>query len=99
MNQDIPALSQTEWKAVTVAINDAANCGCASGEPGRLGRIFAALTGIERPKPLADPRLEALRLFVCDTRRSRKPAESLVPALIDQGYNPAQVRAIALLAA
>lgn len=100
MSSDFPELSKAEWKAVSIAMNDAANCGCAArSEPNRLSRLFTALTGIERPRPLADPRLETLRQFVCDTHRNRRPAEHFVPALMDQGFNTAQVQALALLAA
>ena len=99
MDQELPTLSPAEWKAVSIAINDATNRGCGAGEPGPLARLITTLTGIERPRPLADPRLETLRRFVCDTRRSRGMADQFVPALMEQGFNQAQVRAIALLAA
>jgi hypothetical protein len=96
----MPMLSTQEWRAVRVAFNDAADTACiATREPGRLSRLFTALTGIEAKKPLADPRLETLRHFVCATRRTRKPAADLVPALIDQGFNRAQIDALAMLSA
>lgn len=97
-----PQLSQTEWAAVSVAFQDAAACGCSavSGAepPSLLGRIAEALFGTRRPTPLANPRLEAIRQFVCTTRRQRKPAADLVPMLADHGFNSAQIEAIALLA-
>ncbi|WP_010543030.1 hypothetical protein [Sphingomonas elodea] len=97
-----PVLSQTEWSAVSVAFQDAAACGCAAlpatDRPSLLGRVADALFGARRPTPLANPRLEAIRQFVCTTRRQRKPAEHLVPVLADHGFNPAQIEAIALLA-
>lgn len=97
-----PVLSQTEWAAVSVAFQDAAACGCvavsATARPSMLGRITDALFGSRRPTPLADPRLEAIRAFVCTTRRQRRPAANLVPVLADHGFNPAQIEAIALLA-
>ncbi|WP_333572292.1 hypothetical protein [Sphingomonas sp.] len=97
-----PELSKTEWAAVSVAFQDAAACGCvavsASARPSMLGRIADTLFGSRRPTPLADPRLEAIRQFVCTTRRQRKPAADLAPVLADHGFNPAQIEAIALLA-
>ncbi|PZU07500.1 hypothetical protein [Sphingomonas sp.] len=96
--QSQPSLSRSEWQAVSIAFNDAAQCGCASArEPGPLRRLYGALTGNRPPRPLADQRLEAIRSFVCTTRRSRKPAEDLVPTLRGQGFSPAQVDALALL--
>ncbi len=97
----MPALSTAEWRAVRVAFNDAADarCGGITAEPGRLSRLFTMLTGIEPKRPLADPRLETLRSFVCETRATRREASALVPALSAQGFNRAQIRALALLAA
>ncbi|WP_294332836.1 hypothetical protein [uncultured Sphingomonas sp.] len=97
-----PQLSQIEWAAISVAFQDAADCGCSalSGtrSPSLLGRIADTLFGLRRPTPLANPRLEAIRQFVCITRRQRTPAADLVPMLADHGFNPAQIEAIALLA-
>jgi hypothetical protein len=97
-----PELSQTEWAAVSVAFQDAAACGCsavpATERPSLLGRVADTLFGARRPTPLANPRLEAIRQFVCTTRRQRQPAAHLVPVLADHGFNPAQIEAIALLA-
>ncbi len=96
-----PELSQTEWAAVSVAFQDAAACGCtavpATDRPSLFGRVADTLFGARRPTPLANPRLEAIRQFVCTTRRQRRPAEDLVPVLADHGFNPAQIQAIALL--
>ncbi|MDO6413283.1 hypothetical protein Q4F19_02710 [Sphingomonas sp. BIUV-7] len=93
-----PQLSRSEWQAVSIAFKDVAQCGCTSNrEPGKLRKFYGVLTGNRAPRPLADQRLEAIRSFVCSTRRSRKPAEALVPSLRDQGFSPAQVDALALL--
>ncbi len=94
-----PMLSRSEWKAVAIAFNDAADRGCAlPGEKsGVLGRVLGAVTGIKPLAPLADPRLEAIRGFVCDTRRHRRPADRYVPVLEAQGFSHAQVEALALL--
>ena len=93
-----PTLRRSEWQAVSIAFKDAAHCGCTSTrEPGRLRKLYSVLTGNRPPSPLADERLEAIRSFVCTTRRSRKPAKDLVPVLRNQGFSPAQVDALALL--
>ena len=98
MNQ--PQLTKLEWQAVSVALNDAARCGCPPPDrPSLLHRIYAALTGNRRIMPLANPRLEAVRRFVCDTRRNRRPAETVVPELLAQGFSTRQIDALALLSA
>lgn len=93
-----PALSNAEWHAVSIALNDAATYRCASGaKQGWLGRFFTLLTGIEPQRPLADPRLETIRRFVCAQRRKPEVAERMVPELEAQGLSRAQVEALALL--
>jgi len=96
-----PRLSRTDWQAVSVALNDAAQCGCGevTGKPGAVGRLLGALTGNAPRPPLADPRLEAIRRFVCATRRGRRPADAHVPGLIAQGFSRDQIDALALLSA
>lgn len=98
-NPDV-ILSNLEWQAVAVALNDASRCGCGqTGKPGIARRVMRALTGIEAPRPLADPRLEAVRTFVCETNRHRRIAADHVPALRRHGFNERQVDALALLSA
>jgi hypothetical protein len=97
-------LSRTEWMAVSVALRDAADCGCAlPPEPGslrdRAGRIGRALLGRQPRTALADPRLEALRQFVCETRSRRRPALEHAGALAEQGFTRAQITALAMLSA
>lgn len=97
-----PKLNRTEWQAVSIGLQDAARCGCGdlsrSGSlRSRLSRLGRILTGIEAPKPFADPRLEALRSFVCATQRHRRRADEYAPALEQQGFNRAQIEALALL--
>jgi hypothetical protein len=95
-----PTLSQPEWQAVSIALSDASRHGCtAAGRPGPLRRLYRAITGNEGPRPLADPRLEAVRTFVCETHRQRRAAERHVPALRAHGFNDRQVDALALLSA
>jgi hypothetical protein len=93
-----PALSTAEWHAVSIALNDAATYRCASArKQGWLGRLFTTLTGIEPQTPLADPKLETIRQFVCANRRMPAAAERLVPQLEAQGFSHAQVEALSLL--
>ena len=92
-----PKLSRIEWQAVSIGLRDAATCGC--GDRPRSGSFGMRLTGIDGARTLADPRLEALRNFACASQRHRRPADEYAPALEAQGYNRAQIEAIALLSA
>jgi len=95
-----PKLSRSDWQAVSIALHDAGSSRCgASGKRGIVGRLFTAVTGEEPARPLADPRLEAIRSFVCATRRTRRPAERFVPDLEAQGFSRDQIDALALLSA
>lgn len=92
-----PELSPAEWRAVSIAINDAARYGCVERrEPGFFGRLYIALTGNTPPRPLADSRLEAIRSFVCEVRRYHRADPSRLEA---QGFNARQVQALTLLLA
>ncbi len=93
-----PQLSQAEWRAVAIALKDAE--GCDHGDRPAAGPIRKAIrwfTGTTPTNRLADPRLEAIRGFVCDTRRHRRVAERFVGALTEQGLNARQIDALALL--
>jgi hypothetical protein len=99
-----PNLNSAEWSVVSLALREAERRGCsAPPAPGslraKLERVWTIVTGIELPHRLADPRLEQLRRFVLATRKTRRIAEQFVPALLSQGYNRAELDAIALLAA
>lgn len=95
-----PELNENEWRAVSVALNDAARHDFIDSEgTGVFSRMLAWFTGIEARRPLADPRLEAIRAFVCTTRARRAAAVEFVPALAKHGYNDRQIAAMALLAA
>ncbi|MDB5737274.1 MAG: hypothetical protein JWO65_942 [Sphingomonas bacterium] len=102
--KDQPKLSQTEWQAVAVAIRDADNrrhgAARAVHEPeGRIASALRWLIGIEAPKPLADPRLDAVRRFVWAARSHGRNALELAPELMRFGYSPAQIEALRLVAA
>ncbi|WBO23414.1 hypothetical protein [Sphingomonas abietis] len=97
-----PHLTTAEWQAVTVALRDAARFGCAApqGKPeGRVSRLFRALTGIEQPRPLADPRLDAVRRFVCASRRNVARAREIASELMAMGYSRDQIEALRIVAA
>src|SRR3546814_6213633 len=99
MTTEKPRLSRIEWQAVSIGLQDAAKCGCGElPRPGSLrSRLSRMLTGIAAPRPLADPRLEAVRNFVCATQRHRRRADEYATALEQQGFNRAQIEALALL--
>ncbi|OHT20483.1 hypothetical protein [Edaphosphingomonas haloaromaticamans] len=95
---DAPTLSKLEWQAVAIGLREVDGCGCGSIEPpSRFRRLWTTLTGAEAVRPLADPRLEALRRFVCRLRRSGEDVEKLGQELIALGYSRNQVSAIAAL--
>lgn len=93
-----PSLSQSEWHAVSIALNDATrHTRVSDREPGVLARLYRLLTGNAPQRPLADPRLDAIRRFVWASRRRPECAEELAPELEKQGFSHAQVEALALL--
>jgi hypothetical protein len=97
-----PHLSTAEWQAVTVALRDVERFACATsdGKPeGVFSRLFRAITGIERPRPLADPRLDAVRRFVCASRRNMARAKEIARELLDLGYSDDQIEALRIVAA
>ena len=99
-----PSLNPEEWAVVRLALREAEQAfRAAPAEPGSLRakwqRLVSVMTGIEPPHGLANPRLETLRRFILTTRRTRRIAEQFVPDLLSEGYNSAEVEAIALLAA
>lgn len=96
-----PHLSTAEWQAVTVALRDAERFACAApkASEGRLSRLFRALTGIEKPRPLADPRLDAVRRFVCASRRNVARAKEVAIELTAFGYSRDQIEALRIVAA
>jgi len=97
-----PRLTTAEWQAVTVALRDVERFACAvpAGKPeGGLSKLFRALTGIEKPRPLADPRLDAIRRFVCASRRNMARAREIAGELMDFGYSRDQIEALRMVAA
>lgn len=95
-----PRLSHAEWRAVAVALRDVERFACAAprGKEGRFQRLFRLLTGFEAPRPLADPRLEAVRRFVCASRRNVARAREIGAELVAFGYSPSQIEALRIVA-
>jgi hypothetical protein len=96
-------LTDAEWQAVRIALADAQDHGAFDSGDGMVIGAFVGLyrlfTGHQPRRPLANPRLERLRHFVCAARRRRAIAEELVPELLDLGYSRAQLQAAAMLSA
>jgi hypothetical protein len=98
-----PHLTGLEWQVVATAFNDASGHRCGSArKPSRLisglRRLLEALTGVRAPQPLADPRLEKLRSFLCFTRDKGRPSQQTWEELLELGFSEAQIEALALLA-
>ncbi len=98
-----PSLTALEWQVVAAAFSDASGHSCGSArKPSRLVAAFhgmiRAVTGLRPPQPLADPRLEKLRYFLCFTRDHGRPSQRTWNELLELGFNEAQVEALALLA-
>lgn len=95
----VPMLSPLEWRVVSLALREAGEMSC-TGEPSRLRRwlrgVWSAITGWEPRRPLADPRLEMLRRFVC-TARGRRDAADIAARLIGMGFTRSQLAAVTLL--
>ena len=97
-----PRLTTAEWQAVTVALRDVERFTCAapaSQREGRFSRLFRAVTGIEKPTALADPRLDAIRRFVCASRRNVARARDIAAELVAFGYSRDQIEALRMVAA
>ncbi|CAN5128374.1 hypothetical protein BH10PSE13_BH10PSE13_21950 [soil metagenome] len=99
-----PDLSPREWQGVRQALATVAETRCVEPPlPGslrdRVGRIVDALAGREPHRNPLSPRQRALREFLCESGRTRRIAEDLVPVLGDHGFTRAQIEAMALLGA
>jgi hypothetical protein len=94
----VATLNRLEWQAVSIALNDAATCGC--GSITKRASVTKFLQSIFQVKPitaLADPKLEAVRRFVCETKQ-RGPSVSMhEAALAAHGYNGRQIAMLALV--
>ncbi|WP_380876811.1 hypothetical protein ACFB49_10220 [Sphingomonas sp. DBB INV C78] len=92
------ALDRLEWQALAIGLREAEACGCGGvAPPSRLSRLWTFLTGREAIRPLADPRLETLRRFVCRLHWNSPDTEAIGRELVAMGYSRNQVTAIAAL--
>lgn len=104
MMQDVlaqPRLTNAEWQAVKIALRDAdraVQVGSQDRPEGGLTRLFRLLTGIEKARPLADPRLDAVRRFVWASRRQVARAREIAAELRSFGYSSAQIEALRMVA-
>lgn len=92
-------LTREDWMAARIGIEDAARYGCR--EPvaprqtlGWFARAMVWLLGENAPRPLANPRLEAVRRFACATRAGHRPGVALVSELHRFGVQPAHLAAL-----
>ncbi|WP_380875567.1 hypothetical protein ACFB49_05100 [Sphingomonas sp. DBB INV C78] len=92
------ALSALEWRVVGLAIREAGRGGGIVIST-RWRRLVSILTGNEATRPLADPRLETLRSFVCAARNGHRLAERLASKLFEFGFSRDQIDAVRMLAA
>jgi hypothetical protein len=92
------ALSALEWQVIGLAIREAGRGGGIVVST-RWRKLVSLLTGRETTRPLADPRLETLRSFVCAARNGHRLAERLATRLIDLGFSRDQIVAVRMLAA
>ncbi|WP_232281116.1 hypothetical protein [Novosphingobium nitrogenifigens] len=93
-------LSREDWLAVKIGAEDAARHGCRQPaapreELGWFARAMLWLVGDDRPRALANPRLEAVRRFTCATRAGYRPSVALISELHGFGVMPNHLAAIA----
>lgn len=92
-------LSPVEARVCALALAEAARGRGTTFAATRWHRAIAWLTGRDIPRPLANPRLEALRRFVCAVRGGHARACDFGRALLDLGYSREQVHALRQLSA
>jgi hypothetical protein len=98
-----PRLTTSEWRAVAAAFEIASTHACGSirnGLPPTSGfrRFLRAFTCSRAPQPVAEPRLEKLRAFLCFARDNGQPSQAIGEELMALGFSKSQIEAFALLA-
>jgi hypothetical protein len=99
----IGGLTPGERQAVEIGRDDAFRFGWDVGLPGSgllqgmIGAV-ARLTGIKSVVPLADGRLEKLRLFAAMMRRGDQRVHAMGDDLLADGLTPAALREVIVLA-
>jgi hypothetical protein len=90
-DERMPAtLSPIEARVVELALSD----GASTLATARWRQVTAALLGLRPAKPLASPRLEALRRFVVAVRHAPARAAKEMSVLLGLGYSPEQLCAV-----
>lgn len=98
-----PILTLLEQSVVALAIKDA-DAGFAgplhreASLRAKLSMMYCKVAGVRGHTPLANPRLEMLRRFASATHRLRRPADTLIPELIAQGFDEEAITAVNRLA-
>lgn len=85
-------LNGAEQQAVRIGRGDAFRYGWDAGRARgpwqrRCATLLLRLTGLRPVTPLADPRLERLRLFACMMRRDDRGAEAMAAELLADGMS------------
>jgi hypothetical protein len=88
-----PQLTTLEWQVVRTAFLDASDS-CGTSIRSTVSRLF----GFNPPQPLANPRLEKLRVYMCMTRSKGRVPDELIEDLLSLGFDKDQLRALASLA-
>lgn len=100
---DVTTLPMIERQAVELGIMDADSgwmvSAPAEGLRAKHAQLTRVVTGQRGHQPLANPRLELVRTFAALTHCQHRPADRLIPALQQQGYEPSQIAAFTALAA
>ncbi|WP_353227130.1 hypothetical protein [Novosphingobium sp.] len=99
----IPTLSPGEWRGVQRALRavEGLRCGDQQSGPVRRGlakirRIVPGMRVAVAPEVAAD--LAPLRDFLCESARHGPDVDALAGRLEQQGYSPAQIAALSMIA-
>lgn len=96
----LAVFSTLEWKVVMLAMREATGWGRGRIRTAtRWRRLVSWFTGQDAVRPLADPRLEALRSFVCAVHSGHRMAGRCAARLIEYGFDRDQISAVRTLAA
>lgn len=95
-------LTALDRTAARIGAEDARRCDCREPAlpPDQLSRSAKLLLwlfgeSLQPPRPLANPRLEAIRRFVCATRAGHEPGTVLISQLQARGLQPQRLAELA----
>lgn len=87
----VAGFTALEWKVIAIAERDRLRSLRSAARAGRLARLWRWLVDAKPQRPLADPRLEALRrTAVCAWHRKRGPRAAEHAAFLAAGFSQAQ---------